>query len=170
MTPEKEPAAELDPRFGDPNATATPWPTARAHLETAKVYWLSTVRPDGRPHVTPIAAVWLEGAVHFTTGPTERKAKNLQRNAHVAVTTGTNALDGLDVVVEGEAISVTDEARLKRLAEGYIAKYDDLFVFHVRDGALWIDGAEDPALAYELKATKAFGFGKAPYSQTRWRF
>jgi hypothetical protein len=27
------------------------------------------------------------------------------------------------------------------------------------DGALWIDGAEDPALAYELKATKAFGFG-----------
>ena len=77
------------------------------------------------------------------------------------VTTGTNALDGLDVVVEGEAISVTDKARLKRLAEGYIAKYDDLFVFHVRDGALWIDGAEDPARAYGLKAMKAFGFGKA---------
>jgi hypothetical protein len=36
-----------------------------------------TVRPDGRPQVTPVVAVWLDGAVHFTTGPTERKAHNL---------------------------------------------------------------------------------------------
>jgi general stress protein 26 len=165
-----EPIAELDTRFGDPNATATPWSDARALLESAKVYWLSTVRPDRRPHVTPIAAVWVDGALHFTTGRTERKAKNLERNAQVVVTTGSNLLEGLDVVVEGEAVPVTDEAQLQRLADGYIAKYVDLFVFHVRDGALWIEGSEDPGLAYELRPTKAFGFGKAPYSQTRWRF
>jgi general stress protein 26 len=165
-----EPRADLDTRFSDPNATPTPWSDGRALLEGAKVYWLSTVRPDGRPHVTPIAAVWVDGALHFTTGKTERKAKNLERNTHVAVTTGSNLLEGLDVVVEGDAVPVTDEARLQRLADSYISKYDELFVFRVRDGALWIEGSEDPGLAYELRPTKAFGFGKAPYSQTRWRF
>lgn len=121
----QEPTAELDSRFSEPDATPTPWPEARSVLDQAKVDWLATVRPDGRPHVTPIAAVWLDGALHFTTGQTERKAENLQENAQVVITTGSNVLEGLDVVVEGEAIVVTDEATLQRLADAYIAKYDD---------------------------------------------
>jgi pyridoxamine 5'-phosphate oxidase-like protein len=168
--PTAEPVAELDARFGDPGATPTSWSEARGLLDSAKVYWLSTVRPDGRPHVTPIAAVWVDGALHFTTGKAERKAKNLERNTQVVATTGSNLLEGLDVVVEGEAVPVTGEARLQRLADAYIAKYDDLFVFQVRDNALWIEGSEDPGLAFEVRPTKAFGFGKTPYSQTRWRF
>jgi len=118
VTSQDEPAAELDPQFSDPNATPTPWVEAREQLERAKAYWLSTVRPDGRPHVTTIAAVWVDGALHFTTGQTECKAKNLAHNANCVVTTGTSAFDGLDVVVEGEAVRVTDEARLQRLADG----------------------------------------------------
>ena len=101
-----EPTAELDPRFSDPNATPTPWPKAREELKRAKAYWLSTVRPDGRPHVTTVAAVWVDDALHFTTGRTERKAKNLAENARCVITTGTNAFEGLDVVVEGEAVRV----------------------------------------------------------------
>ena len=97
----KEPTAELDSRFSDPGGTPTPWSEARAALEHAEVYWLSTVRPDGRPHVTPIAALWLEGALYFTTGQAERKAKNLKDNAQVVVTTGSNALRGLDVAGAG---------------------------------------------------------------------
>jgi len=166
-----EPEAELDPRFSDPNATPTPWAVAREELKQAKAYWLSTVRPDGRPHVTTVAAVWADDALHFTTGRTERKAMNLARNSHCIITTGTNTLDGLDVVVEGEAVLVTDQARLRRLADAYVAKYDQLFVFEVRDGALWIEGSEDPGMAFELRPTKAFGFGKGEsFSQTRWRF
>jgi len=66
---------------------------------------------------------------------------------------------------------VTDQARLRRLADAYVAKYDQLFVFEVRDGALWIEGSEDPGMAFELRPTKAFGFGKGEsFSQTRWRF
>ena len=120
--PTADPVAELDARFGDPGATPTPWSDARALLDSAKVYWLSTVRPDGRPHVTPIAAVWVDGALHFTTGKAERKAKNLERNTKVVATTGSNLLEGLDVVVEGEAVLVTDETRLQRLADAYISK------------------------------------------------
>jgi nitroimidazol reductase NimA-like FMN-containing flavoprotein (pyridoxamine 5'-phosphate oxidase superfamily) len=168
---EKEPAAELEPHFSSDDATATPWAEARERLATAKVYWLSTVRPDGRPHVTPVAAVWLDDALYFTTGQTERKAKNLALNPRCVVTTGCNVLEGLDVVVEGDAVRVTDEARLRQLADGYVAKYDQLFRFTVRDGAFYLEGGETAVLVYELAPTRAFGFGKGEsFSQTRWRF
>jgi hypothetical protein len=97
---EKEPVAELEPQFSSDEASPTPWAEARERLATAEVYWLSTVRPDGRPHVTPIASVWLDDALYFTTGQTERKAKNLAQNTHCVVTTGCNVLEGLDVVVD----------------------------------------------------------------------
>jgi hypothetical protein len=87
------------------------------------------------------------------------------------ITTGTNTFEGLDVVVEGEAVLVTIEAKLQRLADAYVAKYDQHYVFDVRDGALWIEGSDDPGLAYEIRPVKAFGFGKGdPFSQTRWQF
>jgi general stress protein 26 len=102
--------------FSDPGATATPWAQARGVLDKAGVFWLSTVRPDGRPHVTPLVAVWVDGSLYFCTGPDEVKAKNLARNARCILTTGCNAFrKGLDVVVEGEVGVVTDEALLRRL-------------------------------------------------------
>lgn len=166
-----DPTTDLDPRFSSDGATATPWPEARDQLDRAKAYWLSTVRPDGRPHVTTIAAVWLDDALYFTTGIGERKAKNLAHNANVVVTTGTDAFAGLDVVLEGEAVRVTDHATLARLAAAYLPKYDRIFVFEARDGELYAEGGQNPALAFEVRATKAFGFGKGgAFSQTRYRF
>jgi nitroimidazol reductase NimA-like FMN-containing flavoprotein (pyridoxamine 5'-phosphate oxidase superfamily) len=168
---ENEPVAELEPHFSSDDASATPWAEARDRLATAQVYWLSTVRPDGRPHVTPIAALCLDDALYFTTGQTERKAKNLAQNTNCVVTTGCNLLEGLDVVVEGDAEKVTDEARLQRLADEYVTKYDQLFRFAVRDGAFYVEGSESEVLVYELAPTTAFGFGKGDsFSQTRWRF
>jgi len=90
----QDPIGVLDGDFSSAGATPTPWSVGRDRLDRAKVYWLSTVRPDSRPHTTPIAAVWLDEAVYFTTGPSERKAKNLAHNQHVVVTTGTDALEG----------------------------------------------------------------------------
>jgi nitroimidazol reductase NimA-like FMN-containing flavoprotein (pyridoxamine 5'-phosphate oxidase superfamily) len=168
---DREPLTELEPQFSSDDATTTPWAEAREILATAKVYWLSTVRPAGRPHVTPMAAVWLDDALYFTTGRTERKAKNLAQNTHCVVTTGCNVLEGLDVVVEGDAARVTDEANLQRLADEYVAKYGELFRFTVRDGSFHIEGSETEVLVYELAPTTAFGFGKGDaFSQTRWRF
>jgi hypothetical protein len=165
-----EPVTELDPQFSSKDATATPWSVARERLERAPIYWLSTVRPDGRPHVTPLIAVWLDGALHFCTGPSERKAKNLAGNAHCVLTTGSDALDeGLDLVLEGDAVRVSDEGRLQGLAATYVAKYGSDWQFTVRDGAFHGEGGE--ALVYAVAPTTAFGFGKGdPFSQTRWRF
>jgi nitroimidazol reductase NimA-like FMN-containing flavoprotein (pyridoxamine 5'-phosphate oxidase superfamily) len=73
---EPEPTTELS-AFSSPNAMPTEWARGRATLASADLYWLSTVRPDGRPHVTPLLGVWFAAALYFCTGPDERKAKNL---------------------------------------------------------------------------------------------
>jgi nitroimidazol reductase NimA-like FMN-containing flavoprotein (pyridoxamine 5'-phosphate oxidase superfamily) len=57
------PATELDRVYSDPAATETTWEETRKVLETAELFWISTVRTDGRPHVTPVVAAWWDDAV-----------------------------------------------------------------------------------------------------------
>jgi len=168
--PEREPTTELHQQFSSDGATATPWPEARGRLETAEVYWLSTVRPNGRPHVTPMVAVWMDGALYFSTGSTERKAHNLAQNPHCIITTGCNHLgEGLDLVIEGEADKVTNKATLEHIADAFASKYDAPFNFKARDFAGSGEGGD--ILVYEVRPTKAFGYGRGRhYSATRWRF
>src|SRR6266511_391667 len=110
----------LDARFSMDGAAPTSWPEARRVLEEAGTYWVTTVRRDGRPHVTTLQAVWDGDALHFLCGPTEQKTKNLEDNRSCILTTGCNDFDeGLDVVVEGEAVRITDDARLRVLAEAW---------------------------------------------------
>ncbi|MET9436989.1 pyridoxamine 5'-phosphate oxidase family protein [Streptomyces sp. NPDC006551] len=170
MPPAMPTETSLDPRYSAPEARAAAWSEAVARLTGAEVFWLTSVRPDGRPHVTPLIAVWSEGALHFCTGPDERKARNLSANARVALTTGTNTLsEGFDVVIEGEAVRVTDEARLRALAGAYVDKYGPDWRFDVRDGAFVGDGGL--ALVFAVAPRTAFGFAKGePFGQTRWRF
>ncbi|WP_309116324.1 pyridoxamine 5'-phosphate oxidase family protein [Saccharothrix sp.] len=163
------PQTDVDPRFGDPEAPATPWPVAEQLLSSAELYWLTTVRPDGRPHVTPLIAVWHTGALHFCTGWDERKARNLAANPQVVMTTGNNALHGgLDVVVEGVAVRVEDPATLHTLAAEWEAKYGPDWHFEVAEGGF--ANLHGVALVFRVEPTTAFGFAKSPYSQTRWRF
>ena len=166
----KEPVAELDVRFSSPGAAPTPWAEARRRLEKAELYWLSTVKPDGRPHVTPLISIWLDGSPYFCTGSRERKAKNLEGNAHCALTTGCDTLNtGLDLVVEGDAVKIRDDSKLQRIADVYVAKYGPEWIFTVKDGA-FLHGDGGVALVYEVRLLSVFAFGKGHFSQTRWRF
>ena len=161
---------DLDPRFSDPAATALPWQQARTVLEEAGTYWLSTVRADGRPHVTPLIAVLADGAPHFCTGPDEQKHHNLTGNPACVLTTGNNELrSGLDVVVEGRAEVVRDDEVLTRLAEAWVAKYGEEWRFAVRDGAFHHDGGGS-ADVFRLTPDKAFAHAKDVYGMTRYRF
>ena len=162
-----EPVTEIDERFSDPGARATTWESARDVLDGAQLAWVSTVRSDGRPHVTPLVAVWFDGALHFTTGPDEQKAVNLASNPHVVLTTGCNRWDeGLDVMVEGEARRVTDRATLERLAAAWATKWDGRWQFEATDGAFRHD-AGGLALVFAVEPTKVLAFGKGPFSHTR---
>jgi general stress protein 26 len=167
----RTPSTELDERFSNPEAEATPWQETEQALRTAQLFWISTVRRDGRPHVTPLVAVWHGAALHFCTGPEEQKALNLQANPQVALTTGCNGWqDGLDVVVEGAAERITDEAALRDLARAWGEKWDGSWRFEpVAEGFRHADG-EHIAHVFGVRPDKVLAFGKAPFSHTRHRF
>ena len=138
-------------------------------LEQAELYWLTTVRSDGRPHVTPLIGVVEGEAVHFCTGLREQKARNLEHSAQVALTTGNNTwAEGLDVVVEGGAVRVEDRDALQRLADAYEAKYGSVWHFDVGDGVFGT--GEDAAAVFRIEPTKVLAFAKEPHAQTTYRF
>jgi general stress protein 26 len=166
---QSEPSAHFDSRFSDPAAGATPWRDVVRVLEQAELYWLTTVRADGRPHVTPLIGVTEDGTVHFCTGLREQKARNLEHDARVALTTGTNTWNrGLDVVVEGTAVRVQDGEALQRLADAYEAKYGSAWHFDVGDGVFGT--GEDAAAVFRIEPSKVLAFAKEPHGQTSYRF
>jgi len=167
MMTEKEPVAAR-PLIDD--AAIAPWAMAQEQLEKADSYWLATERPGGRPHLMPVLALWHDGALYFCASPASRKGRNLASNSHCVI--ATDAHDS-DLIVEGEAAKVSDEAKLSRVAELYASKYD----WHVaiRDGAFFGDGAPTagppPYEVYEVTANVVFAFCKdESFSPTRWRF
>ena len=173
------PTPALDARFSAPDASATAWDETVRTLQEAQLFWITTVRADGRPHVCPLVAVWLDDAIHFCTGADEQKAHNLRANRQVILTTGGNEWDrGLDVVVEGEAVQTTDDATLQRLADGWRAKWDGQWSYEVRDGAFHhraaaAGGAAEEgmsALVFSVAPTKVLAFAKGDFAQTGYRF
>jgi general stress protein 26 len=167
------PATTLDPRYSDSDAVAASWEETLKVLETAELFWISTVRPDGRPHVTPLVAVWAEGALHFHTGAGEQKFANLQANPHVVLTTGANGWDqGLDVVVEGDAVHVTDKATLTRIAGLWASKWDGRWQFSAGDGGFtnpdWNGWSSQ---VFTVKPAKVYAHAKGdPFGATTHRF
>jgi general stress protein 26 len=154
-----EPVTQLDERFSDPGTAPTTWAAARDALDAAQLSWISTVRADGRPHVTPLVAVWLDGAVHFATGAAEQKAVNLAANQNVVLTTGCNTWDdGLDVMVEGRARRVTDRAALERLAAAWRTKWDGSWQYEVADEGF--RHGPGYALVFAVEPTKVLAFGR----------
>lgn len=166
----QHPTTDVDQRYSSEGAVPVPWVQARQHLEVAEIFWLSTVRPKGRPHVTPLIAVWLDDALHFCTGKDESKRKNLAGNDRCTLTTGCNHYgEGLDIIVEGRAERVTDGEALQSIADAYEAKYGAEWHFDVGDGAFVTEG--HAAWVYRLAPETAFGYQRGDTgSQTRWRF
>ena len=174
-----EPVAELHPDYSSPGATATPWREVVAVLEQAEIFWISTVRADGRPHVAPLPAMWLDGALHFSTGLDEQKDRNLGRNPNCVLTTGNNSYrQGLDVVVEGPAEPVSDRTTLERLAELWQSKI--AWPYDVVEGGFRHrpEGpqpetavAEAVVPVFGVKPSKVLSFGRGDrFTQTRYRF
>ena len=161
---------KLDTRFSDPEAEPTPWADVVGVLERAELYWLTTVRADGRPHVTPLIGVVTDERVHFCTGLDEQKARNLEHNDRVAITTGNNAwASGLDVVVEGRAVRVSNDETLRRLADAWEAKYGEVWHFDV-GGGMFRHSDGGGAAVFRVEPAKVMAFAKKPHGQTTYRF
>jgi nitroimidazol reductase NimA-like FMN-containing flavoprotein (pyridoxamine 5'-phosphate oxidase superfamily) len=159
---------QLDARFSEATQPVG-WSQVADALARAELYWLTTVRADGRPHVTPLVGVWVDDGFVFCTGPGEQKAVNLEHGNAVAVTTGTNTWnDGMDVVVEGRADRVTGLQALTELADAYREKYGDDWDFDADELVFDPDG--NRAHVFRVEPTKVIAFAKSPHGQTTFKW
>jgi hypothetical protein len=134
------------------------WQWAEERLENARNYWISSTRPDGRPHAAPLWGVWLRGALYFGTGRGSQKWVNF--NTNPAVVAHLESGDEV-VILEGAVQEARDPAYLAE----YIRASDEKYGFQPDPG--------DPNTSvYKLKPEKALGWLEKdfPGSATRWIF
>jgi pyridoxine/pyridoxamine 5'-phosphate oxidase len=154
-----------------------PWSRARNRLDATRSetghgssWFLTTVRPDGRPHSAGVGVFWDDEKLWFTSGPRTRKSRDIAKNANVVLSV---ALKGLDLVVEGTVARVTDAAALERLAK--IAR-DQGWPARVEGDALTAaysapSAGRPPWYVYVVTPVTAFGVAtEEPNGATRWRF
>lgn len=145
------------PGYGIPTTVegTLPWSHVEAQLKAARNYWVSSTRPDGRPHARPVWGVYVNGMVYFGGSPEVRWARNLAQNPAVVV-----HLESGDqvVILEGTVEKHTEENTsaelLTQIDDAYEAKYN------MRHGTpVW-----------QLKPHVAFAWTRFPDDTTRWKF
>lgn len=159
-------------RYGSP---ALPWSRPRDILaadppQPGASFFLGTARPDGRPHAAAVGALWRDGDLYFTSGAETRKARNLAANPACTFAVG---LEGIDLILEGEATRVTDRATLEEVARlfragGWPAEVEgEAFTAPYSAPS----AGPPPWQLYRFTVHTAFGVATAePYGATRWRF
>ncbi len=159
-------------RYGFP---PLPWSRPRdlfavGSLGPGVTFFLGTIRPDGRPHAAGVGAVWLDGDLYFTSSPKARKARNL---AAQPVCTISARMPDIDLVMEGEAVRVTDQPTLERVAAlyqqaGWPAEVEgDAFTAPFNAPS----AGPPPWHLFRFRFHTAIGVATAePYGATRWRF
>ena len=159
-------------RYGSP-----PLPWRRPHdllvanpAQPGTSYFLGTSRPDGRPHAAGVGALWQDGDLYFTSGPGTRKARDLAANPACTFAVG---LEGIDLVLEGQAARVTDPPMLERLA----GRYRELGWPAEVEGHGFTAPFSAPSAGpppwhlYRFTFHTATGVATAePHGATRWRF
>lgn len=141
-----------------------PWSWAVERLVDAHTYWIATTRPDGRPHARPVWAVWIDGALSFSTG--SLAAGNLAANPAITVHL---EVDPEVVILEGTAAEITERTELQAVLDAYNPKYlEDMTVNTV------------PGPFLRVAVERAFGWIAAPTfsdagaqfhgTATRWTF
>lgn len=162
-------------------APLIPWEKVQARLDAGvsqapgtggpnrHTSWLATIEPDGRPHVMPVGALWIDGAYFFTSGPGTRKSRNLAADPRCSITV---AIDPFDVVVEGVAERVTDEPTLERVRDAFSGDWEPV----IEDAAFTApfsapSAGPPPWYVYRLTPSTVFALGaEDPYGATRYTF
>jgi nitroimidazol reductase NimA-like FMN-containing flavoprotein (pyridoxamine 5'-phosphate oxidase superfamily) len=141
------------------------WEHVTELLRDALNYWIATTSADGRPHVRPVWAVWIDGILYFDGHPATGWGRNIARDPRISVQVeaGDEA-----VIVEGvvEEIAQADDRLAERLGEGFGGKYSPRYKYTPEPDA-WRERG-----LWSMRPQRVFAWGVAgfPRSVTRWRF
>jgi hypothetical protein len=152
------------PGYGMPKTTKglLPWKWAEQRLRKSHNYWITTVKPDGSPHVMVVWGLWLDGAFLFSTGSQSRKARNLAENPRCVVST-EDAAEA--VIVEGVA-EIVDVPVRRVFLKKYTPKYDFDMAGMEKD----ILAMKEPVFAVRPQVVFGLYEKKFMSSATRWTF
>jgi len=143
------PATQKDYGIPDDEAGMLTWDWVTDRLAAARNYWVSSTRPDGRPHAMPTWAVWVDGTLYFGGGRETRRARNIAANPAVVV----HLESGDEVVIlEGVVEEVTDPALQERIDDAYEVKY----------------GIRHGPTVWGVRVEKVFAWSEFPTTMTRW--
>lgn len=148
---------KFPPGYVENPTSMVAWEDVEGRLRDAKNYWLCSVYPDGRPHVVPRWAVYVDGRVYYDGSPETRHARNIAANPQVVLhlESGDQALIVEGVAGEAGRPSAELAAALvtaycqKYEAFGYCPEPDQwneggLFVFTPKKVLTWTNFMDDP--------------------------
>jgi hypothetical protein len=155
------------------DAATIDWDEAGRLFAAERSYWVATTSDDGRPHVRPVLAVWVDERIYSTTNAAARKARNLTSRPSAALTAQAPAMD---IVIEGPIAWIDDPQRLRRIGEAYQEKYRwPVTVAGTAFNAPYAapTAGHPPYRVYELTPRVAYAFGtdnNLGERSTRFRF
>ncbi len=145
----------------DQGSGLLPWAEAERRLTASHDYWVATVRPDGRPHVMPVWAVWENGRLWFSTGRRSRKARDLEAEPRCTVATDDARNP---VVVDGLAVRVTGPGEIASFVAAMNRKYEAGMTTDFQDPEVNGTYVVTPERVIAISGDDFTG------SPTRWRF
>jgi hypothetical protein len=157
MKPTKITRPKFPKGYVDKPVSFVTWDWVAAQLAESKNYWLCSVRPNGRPHVVPRWAVYVDGKIYYDGSPETRHSRNIKLSPNIAVhlENGTQPIILYGISVPSEKPS---PELGKKLSQAYKEKYKDLgyapepnswdegglFVFTMHECITWTNFLEDP--------------------------
>jgi uncharacterized pyridoxamine 5'-phosphate oxidase family protein len=153
------------PGYGLPKSKKgmLPWKWAEDRLKKSRQYWIATTRPDGRPHVMVVWALWMNGRIYFSTGAETVKARNIAKNPRCTMCS-EDAAEA--VIVEG----VVETERNVETIRKFVPSYERKYKFRLGEMGENLIALKDPLFC--LRPLVVFGFWEKKFSTsaTRWIF
>jgi len=140
-----------------------PWKWAEDRLNKSRQYWIATTRPDGRPHVMIVWALWMDGRLYFSTGSKSRKARNLAANPRCTM---CSQQADQAIILEGAVETETDVDRIRE----FIRRYEKKYKWKLGAMAEGLLTLKEPVFC--LRPKIAFGLWEKKFATTatRWIF
>ena len=158
---------ETEAGYGIPDTDdgMLPWSFVAEKLSGDRNYWVTTTRPDGRPHARPVWGVWVDGTFYCGGGERTRWVRNLDADPGVVV----HREDAEEVVIlEGTAEKITEDTAAENLPPGadsatdLVAAVDSAYErkYDVRHGTPF----------FAVRPEKVLAWSDYPTDATRWVF
>lgn len=125
------------------------------HLRTDPVVWLSTIRPDGRPHVVPVWFLWDGRAIHFYSKPGAQKVRNLRHNPSAMLAVGEPDEEFDVELIEGAA-DVLEQPTASVMPPQHVEKYSALMAKAGLNRETYVETYSQPVL---IRPTRFLGYG-----------